>query len=77
MKNLKKKKKLIESKKGLMDKFVISNNQIQHKIQMKMSQISKKFSKKSQKIMKRYNCKITMMFNFVIQQILIINFKRI
>ena len=32
MKNLKKEKKLIESKKGLMDKFVISNNQIQHKI---------------------------------------------
>ena len=26
------KKKLIESKKGLMDKFVVSNNQIQHKI---------------------------------------------
>ena len=32
MKNLKKKIIIIEFQKGLMDKFVISNKQIQHKI---------------------------------------------
>ena len=49
-----------------MDKFVISNKQNITKIQMKISQMSKKFTKIIQK---------KMMFNFAMQQILIMNFK--
>ena len=54
MKNLKK-KKLIESQKGSIDKFIISNKQ---NIIQNLDEIQKK-----------------MVFNFAIQQILIMNFK--
>ena len=66
MKNLKKEEKLIESQKGLMDKFVISNKQ-------NITQNLNENITNEQEITKIIQKK--MMFNFATQQILIMNFK--
>ena len=56
-----------------MDKFVISNKQNTAQIYVKISQMSKKFTKKRKD--NEMTMKITtMMFNFAIQKILIMNF---
>ena len=75
LKKEKKKEKLIESQKGSIDKFVISNKQNTTQNLDENVTNEQKINQKELKDNEMIQLQDTMMFNFAIQQILMINFK--